>query len=658
MRSVYFALIIFILLISGCKENIQEISKEIQKEHSLLTELKSFSDISLLPEYRSGTFCAQVSSWDTTGGNDDGFGGTYSFLRKDENGSLVIFDQRGSGVINRIWTPTPTEDTLDFFIDNDEKPAFSIRFIDLFSGDQYPFVLPLCGNQLGGYYCYLPVTFKKNCKIIFRGKRIQFHQIQYRLYEPGAKVKSFSPDLNDQEKEALKTIAGLWNKEEKKVSDFHQGKISEKSGQFEIRPGEKVTVFRHKKGGRILGLEIEPSGSFEGIIKSTDIRIIWDGEKNPAIYCPVADFFGYAFGKASVQSLLLGSRGQMNYCYFPMPFDKSATIELVNRRNESSSTNPFQVLVRVFYSDEKRDPQAEGKFYTCWNKIKKSTPGVPHIFLDIEGKGHYAGTILQAQGLQAGMTYFFEGDDSTSIDGSFRIHGTGSEDYFNGGWYALMDRWDGKMSLPMHGSLDYSLPFCRTGGYRLYISDKLSFEKSFYMSIEHGPSGNKFPVDYTSLALYYSGSPVQEFTGPVNDLATVFLPDTLTIYPQLMDYNISGSMDIQTTWKYGTGGESFIFTPGNDGGLRISLEDIPIDRYKVFFDVVKGPSGCDFSVWQRQTKLSEWINTYSAEEERIKDIYVCDLGQLDIINTITIRFKSDRLKKSLLLNRIILIKNQ
>ncbi len=87
------------------------------------------------------------------------------------------------------------------------------------------------------------------------------------------------------------------------------------------------------------------------------------------------------------------------------------------------------------------------------------------------------GTILQAQGLQAGMTYFFEGDDSASADGTFRIHGTGSEDYFNGGWYAMMDRWDGKMSLPLHGALDYSLPFCRTGGYRFYISDKLSFER-------------------------------------------------------------------------------------------------------------------------------------------------------------------------------------
>ena len=658
MKTVYSGLVGFILLVSGCAESTPEIREETEKEHSLLTELQAFYDISSLPLFSDSTYCAQVSSWDTTGGNDDGFGGTYSFLRKNNDGSLVIFDQEGSGVINRIWTPTPTEDTLDFYIDDNQKPAFSIRFMDLFSGNHYPFIMPLCGNQLGGYYCYLPVPFEKSCKIILRGKRIQFHQIQYRLYQAGANVKSFNPNLNDPEKEALKKIADLWNKEGKKVSDFHEGKISEKSGQFEISPGETVTVFRYNKGGRILGLEIGPSGNFEGITKSTDLRITWDGEKNPAIYCPVADFFGYAFGKESMQSLLLGSRGEINYCFFPMPFDKSATIELVNRRNESSPINPLQVFVRIYYSDEKRDPQTEGKFYTSWDRIKKSVPGEPHIFLNVKGKGHYVGTILQAQGLQAGMTYFFEGDDSASIDGSFRIHGTGSEDYFNGGWYALMDRWDGRMSLPLHGALDYSLPFCRTGGYRFYISDKLSFSESIYIDIEHGPTGNRFPVDYTSLAFYYSGSPVPEYTEPVNDLATVFLPDTLTIYPQLMDYNISGNMDIETTWKYGTGGESFIFTPGDDAGLRISLEEIPIDRYRLYFDVVKRPSGCDFSVWQRQTQISDWISTYSAVEERVKEIYISDLGLLDIINTITIRFKTGGQKNSLLLNRVILIKNR
>jgi hypothetical protein len=417
-----------------------------------------------------------------------------------------------------------------------------------------------------------------------------------------------------------------------------------------------VTVFELNQGGRIAGIELNPANGFEGLTKSVDLKITWDDERNPAVFCPVADFFGYAFGKSSMQSLLLGSRENINYCYFPMPFDKSAKIELVYRNLASSHQSPLQVSVHVWYTTDPRIAEKEGKFYTRWNKKLRSQPGKPHVFLNVNGKGHYVGTILQAQGLQAGMTYFFEGDDSAAIDGNSRIHGTGSEDYFNGGWYAMMDRWDGKMSLPLHGALDYSLPFCRTGGYRFYISDKLSFESSFYMSIEHGPAGNKFPVDYTSLALYYSDTPIIESTVPTNELTKVYIPDTLIIYPQLMDYNIFGNLDVKTSWKYGTGGESYLFTPGSDSWLRISLADIPPGRYSVFFDVIKGPSGCDFSLWQRQTQLSDWISTYQISEERANDLYACDLGHLDFINTITIRFKTDKQKNILLLNRIILVK--
>lgn len=71
------------------------------------------------------------------------------------------------------------------------------------------------------------------------------------------------------------------------------------------------------------------------------------------------------------------------------------------------------------------------------------------------------------------MTLFFGGDDSTRIDGKARMHGTGSEDYYHGGWYALLDRWDRGISMPVHGSLDYSLPMNRTGAYRFILSDKL-----------------------------------------------------------------------------------------------------------------------------------------------------------------------------------------
>ena len=44
---------------------------------------------------------------------------------------------------------------------------------------------------------------------------------------------------------------------------------------------------------------------------------------------------------------------------------------------------------------------------------------------------------------------FFEGDDLTTVDGELVIHGTGSEDSFNGGWYDVPGRWDGPVALPL-----------------------------------------------------------------------------------------------------------------------------------------------------------------------------------------------------------------
>lgn len=534
------------VLVIGClfaSYNIAQNSgkkNSLPKEYSLTTELKAFYDISFLPCFLEKTKVGQVSSWDTTGKNDDGFSGKYSFLRRNPDSSLVIFDQKGSGVINRIWTPTPTSDTLDFYIDNYGQPAFSVCYTDLFSGKKFPFVGPLCGNQLGGFYCYLPIPFEKSCRIVCRGKKMQFHQIQYRMYEPGATVKSFNPIFNAEEKETLKKIADLWSRKDRTIQDFYSGKFSESKGEFSIAPGETKTVFELNSGGRIVGIELGPVNAFEGLGKNIDIKITWDGEKNPAIYCPASDFFGYAFGKVSMQSLLLGSTGKLNYCYFPMPFDKNAKIELIYRQPEAQTKEPVQISIRVAYSPDKRIPDREGKFYAHWNKNIKSQSGYSHVFANLKGRGHVTGIILQAQGRRPGMTYFFEGDDSTAIDGEFRIHGTGSEDFFNGGWYAMMDRWDGKMSLPLHGALDYSLPFNRTGGYRLYVSDKLTFEKSIFQSIEHGPVGNEFPVDYTSVLLYYSDTPVKELIRPTNILSKVYMPDTLIIYPQLMDYNLYG----------------------------------------------------------------------------------------------------------------------
>jgi len=647
------------LALTGCNlKNYQSVYRHNTIFHSMVSELKENFDVANLPVYFDSTICGQVSTYDTTGGNDDGFSGKYSFIRKDKKGGLLLFDATGPGVINRIWTPTPQPDTLDFFIDDTLKPSFSIFYPDLFSGKIYPFSEPLCGNQLGGFYCYLPIPFSKSCRIVSRGSLEQFHQIGYRLYKKGSTVKSFNISLSEEEKNELQKIKLLWLSENRKVKDFYGGPVKKSGKQVEISPGQSTTIFESSAGGRILGIELTPASLLAGLSKNIDIRITWDDETTPSVYCPAADFFGFAFGEPSMQSLLLGSGKDTAYSYIPMPFDKSARIELICRAKPDKQTLPSVMNVQVWYSDKKRDQLEEGKFRAIWKSEDPVPSGHPLTIADIQGKGHYIGTILQAQGLKAGMTIFFEGDDSTAIDGIFRMHGTGSEDYFNGGWYAMMDRWDGRMSLPLHGCLGYSLPFCRTGGYRFYLSDKMSFSKSLYLGIEHGPQGNMVPAAYTSLGLCYTDTPPGGSGLPENSKTSVFQPDTLFIYPQLTDFTIYGKINIATTWKYGTGGESYILEPGAESWLRMSLSDIPDGSYALYLDIVRSAAGCDFSVWRRQKQISDWIPSFSRTETREPYVYAADYNVTEENKTITLRFKPKDVKNSVILNRIVLIRRK
>jgi len=384
-------------------------------------ELMKLYDVQGLPLYEQAS-SYQISSFDSTGGNDDGFNGTYSFLRRNSDSTLLIFDTAGPGVIQRIWTPTPTEDTLDFYIDDPARITFSIKYSDLFSGQVYPFISPVCGNELGGYFCYFPIPYQKSCKIVCRGKKLQFHQIQFKTHLTSAHVKSISFPLNEDEKRNLESLKEKWNNPTKDISNYYDlDALKTAKSSISLSPGEKKLVFEYKNGGRILGIEMNPSDIFSGLDKQIDIIISWDDEQ-PAVNIPVADFFGYAFGKPSMQSYLLGSQANKNYCYFPMPFDKSAQIWL-NYRKSDQAMPLVNIEWQTYYSETPRNPATEGKFYTEWNRDSNPAPGTPHYFLDRDGKGHLVGTILQAQGLKAGMTLFFEGDDSTAVDGKNNIHG-------------------------------------------------------------------------------------------------------------------------------------------------------------------------------------------------------------------------------------------
>lgn len=598
---------------------------------SLKAELDELHRIDRLPYYRSG-IVEQISSYDTTGLNDDGFSGKYSFIRK-EGKNLVLADLKGPGVINRIWTPTPTTDTIQFYFDGEKTPRISIPFIDLFSGKVFPFLNPVCGNEVGGYYCYIPIQYKKSCKIVYLGENIQFHQIQYRPYPAKAQVHTFSMDWTAEERAALDASCRLWNMETNPVARLREAgnEIKEETKQFFLSPGEQIPIFTSRDGGRIVGIEVECGTALEGPEKDIILQAMWDDDDEPAIYSPAADFFGYAYGQPAMRSVLAGNGNGVNYCYLPMPFERKAELKMVYEKRNTHQPK-VELKTKVYYTSAPRDSEKEGRLYTIWRREINPEDYKPYLFADIRDKGHYVGTIHQAQGLRPGMTLFFEGDDSTCVDGVMRMHGTGSEDYYNGGWYALLDRWDRGVSLPIHGSLDYSLPMGRTGGYRFFTTDKLSFERTFLHTMEHGPEHNLFPVDYTSVAFYYGTKPSGIQVRPTEALRTVYYPSSHVFFPQLMDLSLGWDTQVENRGR-------LIASTSGEGIVRIMLNDIPEGNYKISLSYFQTSDGGEFSIWNRQKMIKDWANANAPEEKRLEKQALGTIQVTRQTNSISIRIK-------------------
>ncbi|MBL8178254.1 MAG: DUF2961 domain-containing protein [Bryobacterales bacterium] len=409
------------------------------------------------------------SSYDRSGGNDDGFSGKYSYLRKEGDALVIAELNEGPGVLTRIWTPTPTQDPVEFYIDGEAAPRLKVNFIDLFSGKQAPFLKPDAGSGAGGYFSYVPIRFEKSIKVLYRGPKLQFYQINYAL-------GTDTPRLS-------------------------KHPVQRTSSQHRLMQGRAAAVFTAKTGGRIAGLKLSPAAAFSGPGRDIVLRAYWDGDPKPAIDAPVSDLLGYSFGEPAAEALLFGVKDGVGYLRMPMPYAKSARIELLSER-----ASPVDVTVEVEHAKEARLPD-EGRLYALWRREPKTVQGQPFVFADLQGQGQIAGVSLQAQGFQPGNTGFFEGDDQATIDGELVIHGTGSEDFFNGGWYDIPGRWYSRVLFPLSGCLEYKKHLARTGAYRIFLNDVMPYRKSMKLTIEHGPVKNNVPTDYTGVTYLYSMEP-------------------------------------------------------------------------------------------------------------------------------------------------------
>ena len=107
-------------------------------------DISELYDFTHLTRLRPGVKCKMFSSYDRTGGNNDGFSGTYSKLRV-EGGRSVLAEMAGAGCIHRIWF-THSEHKVDgllerkgerirIFLDGKKEPALDVPLEDMFSGN-------------------------------------------------------------------------------------------------------------------------------------------------------------------------------------------------------------------------------------------------------------------------------------------------------------------------------------------------------------------------------------------------------------------------------------------------------------------------------------------------------------------------------------------
>ncbi len=245
-------------------------------------------------------------------------------------------------------------------------------------------------------------------------------------------------------------------------------------------------------------------------LDALSLRIYWDGRAQPGVEVPLAMFFAVGQGTPAVVEsfpVQVSPSGSLT-CYWRMPFAKSARIVVTNDNPDRTAGLYWQ----VDWTQVDALPADTPYFHARYRQEYPAVAGRDYLIADIEGRGHYVGTVLAVTLAQDG--WFGEGDDFFYVDGQKvpDLQGTGSEDYFNDAWgfRPRTSHWFGQPRWQGDRAGDSGV--C----YRWHVLDPVAFTRSLKVAMEHkgtaaeSENGSFFerPDFRSSVALWYqTGEP-------------------------------------------------------------------------------------------------------------------------------------------------------
>jgi hypothetical protein len=325
-------------------------------------------------------------------------------------GRTTILHARGSGSLRHIWeTNYGSPFVLEFFVDGEETPSIRGKLTDLIQAArkcEQPFVgkagdiVEKRSNNL-----YLPVPFEKELRVDLIAESdpiLLFMQLDYRVDDDSLNGVRLVQEGRGPQDMSLH-YEGLENYRPVEIPSgekkTHERVIAEESGEM-VLDGPGII--------RRLAVDKTPA--------EARLRVYFDGERTAAVNVDLADFMG-PFNNTAFED---------NACYLPMPFAKTARIEL------SGLTEPLKLTVDCESIEAVREDM--GYFHAVSTQAEEPTTGYrPWLVLSTRGRGQWVGMSLYETGHDHG------GGDFAIIDAHTEapayLHGINGEDYFSFAWF-------------------------------------------------------------------------------------------------------------------------------------------------------------------------------------------------------------------------------
>ena len=381
----------------------------------------SSTGFSTLPYFKAnGTIYHDASSHDPTGNNGDQ---GHDLYQDSSNGNNVLLDVNGPGEIDGIWFTnySPTA-PLYIYFDGSSTPAVHTTLGDLLDGANAPFVQPLVGysnasdtdDGIGrsGYFIDLPMEFAKSVKVEIPGwVGVGFYNIYYRTFAASTEVTTFDPTPSDSDYQSPSAAAGLWSNTTVDPKST-TGNIGY-SDTASIGAGVSSTIANITGVGSVnsIKFQVAAGSDNDATLGNVWVEMYFDGQA-PS-YAPFNMFFAESeYG--TTHSLPVGKDASGTYyCYFPMPYDQSAKIVLVNQNGYAVNlayqvqynTAPYLGLgnsagyFSAYYNNSSITPLVAGQNYELLNVTST--------------KGQYVGMVYTAP-----YGAYLEGNTEMYVDGS------------------------------------------------------------------------------------------------------------------------------------------------------------------------------------------------------------------------------------------------